>query len=90
MGVASSDRQGAQLIVMKITDSGVENAWNRYRRNQNSAPQLGPAPPDVSVASFSRHSAVKGPGFWFKRVPPNPKEVGKPTALGLESGRGGL
>jgi hypothetical protein len=30
----SSDR-GAQLIVMKMTDSGVEKACNRYRRNQN-------------------------------------------------------
>jgi len=27
--------RGAQLMVMKITDSGLENASNRYRRNQN-------------------------------------------------------
>ena len=24
-----------QLVVMEITDRGVENVWNRYRRNQN-------------------------------------------------------
>jgi hypothetical protein len=52
--------------------------------------ELGSAPPDGSVASFSRCSAVRGRVLVLKRVPPNPKEVGKPPALGLESGRGGL
>ena len=39
--------------------------------------EMSPAPPGASVASFSRRSAAKGPGFYIlKRVPPNPDHPG--------------
>src|ERR1035438_9453264 len=86
----SSLPRSHSLVVMKIIDGRGGKGCNRGRKNQKlNTSELGPVPLGA-VVSYSRRSAARGRASSSQASCFEPQGSGKPLALGLESGRGGL